>query len=348
SKYQYDLTIRPEVQQEHAKRNGFCPLHTWQYEGISSPYGVCTAYPSLAHSVASQLNQIAVGGSSSERHIDELISTYQTCPACEVRRRAEEQAVADAAESISWQSAGAQQVDASSLPGHAPLTAEQVIHNLAQMNLHRDRALHAYHATRTYQVEYRGLFGTRNAEMVVGVTYLSPGRKEFVIQSETGSKLIIDKVLKKLLEAEREESRPKIEQQSALTDANYRFTLIGHENGFSGDAYVLEVEPRRKDKFLYHGRIWVDAGDFAVVRLKAEPTENPSFWTRKADINEVYTKVRDFWLPASNHSVTAIRLGGHADLTIEYTNYEITDAEQVTSLAAPPTTLTAETARAQE
>jgi hypothetical protein len=216
------------------------------------------------------------------------------------------------------------------------------------MNLHRDQALHAYHATRTYQVEYHGFWGTRSAEIVVGVTYLSPGKKEFVIQSETGSKLITDRVLKKLLEAEREESRPEIEQQSALTDANHRFTLIGHENGLSGKAYVLEVEPRRKDKFLYHGRIWVDAGDFAVVRLKAEPTKTPSFWTRKADIDEVYTKVSDFWLPARNHSVVAIRLGGHAELTIEYTNYEITDAGHVTRLATSPTILTAATARAQE
>lgn len=246
------------------------------------------------------------------------------------------------------QSAAAQQTDASSLPGHASLTAEQVIHNLAQMNLHRDQALHAYHATRTYHVEYHGVFGTRGAEMVVGVTYLFPGRKEFVIQSETGSTVIIDKGLKKLLEAEKEESRPEAAQQSALTNANYRFTLIGYEHGFSGDAYVLEVEPRRKDKFLYHGRIWVDAGDFAVVRLKAEPAKNPSFWTRKADIDEVYKKVSDFWLPARNHSITAIWPGGHAELTIKCTNYEITDAGQVTSLTTSPTTLTAETAHAQE
>jgi hypothetical protein len=252
------------------------------------------------------------------------------------------------APAILWQSAAAQQTDGLSLPGHAPLTAEQVIHNLVQMNLYRGQALHAYHATRRYRVEYRGFFGMRSAEMEVGVTYLCPGRKEFVIQSETGSKLIIDKVLKKLLEAEKEESGAKIEQQSALTDANYSFKLIGQENGFSGEAYVIEVEPRRKDKFLYHGRIWVDAGDFAVVRLKAEPTKNPSFWTRNPEIDEVYTKISDFWLPARNHSVTAIRLGGRADLTIEYTNYEITDAGQVNSLATPPTALATETARAQK
>lgn len=251
------------------------------------------------------------------------------------------------APAILWQSAGAQQT-AASLPAHAPLTAEQVIHNLEEMNLRRDQALHAYHATRTYRVKYHGFFGVRSAEMVVGVTYLSPGRKEFVIQSETGSKLIIDKVFNKLLAAEKEESEPKVERQFALTGANYRFTLIGQENGPAGEAYVLEVEPRRKDRFLYRGRIWVDADDFAVVRLKAEPTKNPSFWTRKADIDEVYTKVSDFWLPASNHSVSTIRLGGHADLTIEYTNYEITDAGQVTSLAPLPQTLTAEAAHAQQ
>ena len=154
--------------------------------------------------------------------------------------------------------------------------------------------------------------------------------------------------MKKLLEAEKEESQPEIKQQSALTDANYRFTLIGQEKAFAGDTYVLEAEPRRKDKFLYHGRIWVDAGDFAVVRLKAEPAQNPSFWTRKAAITEVYTKINDFWLPARNRSVTAIRLGGHADLTIDYSDYEITDAGQVNSLATSPTTLTAETAHAQE
>ena len=184
--------------------------------------------------------------------------------------------------------------------------------------------------------------------MVVNVSYLSPGKKEFLIQSATGSKLLIDKVLKKLLEAEKEEQGPEIQRGSALTDANYRFTLVGHESGFSGATYVLDVEPRRKDKFLYRGRIWVDAGDFAVVRLKAEPTKSPSFWIRKADIEQVYTKVSDFWLPAYNHSVTAVRLGGRADLTIEYKDYEITDARQVSSLSTPPATLATETVHAQE
>jgi hypothetical protein len=36
--------------------------------------------------------------------------------------------------------------------------------------------------------------------------------------------------------------------------------------------------------------------------------------------------VDDFWLPAHNHSVTSVRLGGHADFSIEYRDYRITGA----------------------
>jgi outer membrane lipoprotein-sorting protein len=231
--------------------------------------------------------------------------------------------------------ANAQQSDPVPIAAPIPLSAEQVARNLAQMNLNRVQALHAYEGTRTYRAKYQGFPGNRSAEMVVKVKYLSPGTKEFAIQSTNGSKLIIDRVLKKLLDAEREEQGSEMQHRSALTDDNYRFTLMGYENGPSGKAYVLEVEPKRNDKFLYRGRIWVDARDFAVVRLKAEPAKNPSFWTKKADIEQVYKKVGDFWLPVHNHSVTAIRLGGRADLTIEYQDYEITDAGLVKSLSAP-------------
>jgi hypothetical protein len=242
-----------------------------------------------------------------------------------------------------WHPASAQ------LPDSAPvyptsLTVEQVVHNLIQMNLQRVQALHAYQGARTYRIEYQGFPGDRSAEMGVNVKYLSPGKREFVIQSTSGSKLVIDKVLKKLLEAEEEELDPEIQRRSALNEDNYRFTLIGFENTPSGSMYMLSVEPRRKDKFLYQGRIWVDAGDFAVVRVEAEPAKNPSLWIKKAEIVQVYTKVNDFWLPAFNHSVTAIRLGGHADLTIEYKAYEITNASQVNSLPTSRSTLHAETA----
>jgi len=74
----------------------------------------------------------------------------------------------------------------------------------------------------------------------------------------------------------------KPSENSALTLENYRFQLVGYESGPFGAMYVLTVEPRKNEKYLYRGRIWVDADDFAVVRLEAEPAKNPSFWTKKS------------------------------------------------------------------
>lgn len=230
------------------------------------------------------------------------------------------------------QSASAQQPSMSLPVANAPLGIDLVVENLVRMNLERAHALHAYHGTRIYRVEYRGFPGTRSAEMVVDVRFQSPGTKEFTIQSATGSRIIIDKVFKKLLQAEKDALAAEAQSRAALNSDNYDFTLVGYESTPFGSMYVLIVEPRTKDKFLYRGRIWVDAEDFAVARLEAEPAKNPSFWTKNSEVEQVYMKVSNFWLPARNHSITAIRLGGRAELTIQYNNYQITGADPVGNL----------------
>ena len=223
----------------------------------------------------------------------------------------------------SWQPAGAQRLSNPAEAGSVPLTAEQVVNNMVRMNRERQEALHAYQGTRTYRVNYKGFTGSRSAEMIVDMKYEVPEGKAFTVQSATGSKLIIDKVFKKLLEAEKEAQGALAQRRTALNSDNYAFKLIGYEESSAGPMYVLDVEPRRKDKFLYRGRVWVNAEEFAVVRLQAEPAKNPSFWTKKSKIVQVYSKVNDFWLPTYNQSVSDIRLGGHAELTIQYQRYKV-------------------------
>lgn len=101
SKYQYELTINPETQTEHSLRGGFCPLHTWQYENIASPYGVCVAYPQLAHRIAGELERLAVcmvGGEERNLQVKNLLSNVTTCKICEIRIDSEERAVRLAAD----------------------------------------------------------------------------------------------------------------------------------------------------------------------------------------------------------------------------------------------------------
>jgi GTP-binding protein EngB required for normal cell division len=98
SKYQYELTINPETQRDHARRGGFCPLHTWQYEGISSPYGVCTAFPELVHRTAAGIQDIAGEAGDLASKVCSLLPTTRSCRACEVRRDAEQAAINNIAE----------------------------------------------------------------------------------------------------------------------------------------------------------------------------------------------------------------------------------------------------------
>jgi hypothetical protein len=110
---------------------------------------------------------------------------------------------------------------------------------------------------------------------------------------------------------------------------------VGYDTSSDGPQYVIKILPKTKNKFLCRGKIWVDAKDFAVVRIEGEPGKNPSMWIKKTGIAHRYVKVDDFWLPAENHTESFIRLGGKATLSIEYQDYKIIKATPVDAARKP-------------
>src|ERR1700685_1448679 len=164
--------------------------------------------------------------------------------------------------------------------------------------------------------------------MTVKATYDSPSTKEFKVVSESGSRLILDHVFKKLLETEQEAAKPPISEGTQLNRDNYNFELLGYEPSNARGQYVLRVSPKSPSKYIYCGKVWVDGIDFAVTHIDAEPAQNPSFWTEKSEIHHEYKKMGTFWLPVQNESVSYIRLGGRATLTIEYKDYRVIGAGQ--------------------
>ena len=213
----------------------------------------------------------------------------------------------------------------SDLTPHPRLPVEQVARKLQERNAQRAAALGELNGTRVYRMQYRGFPSNRDAEMVVNVTYHAPNSKTFSIVSQSGSRFVLDHVFKKLLEGEQEAANDENGRNIALNSENYEFTDAGYETRPEGAQYVLNLLPKTKNKFLYRGKIWVDAKDFAVVRIEGEPARNPSFWIKKTEIMYRYVKVNGFWLPAENHTESVIRLGGRAILSIEYKDYKITN-----------------------
>jgi len=228
-----------------------------------------------------------------------------------------------------WASAGARPAETTPQPGG--LSGDEVVSRLIQKNAERAHALHGYEGMRTYRLEYRGFPSSRTAEMVVEMRFVSPQTKVFTVRSESGSKLVIDRVFKKLMASEQEALNTENQSQIALTRDNYNFVLVGSEPASGGSLYILAVEPRIKNKLLFRGKIWVDGNDFAVVRMEGEPAKNPSFWIKETKIEQFYARVGDFWLPVSNRSTSVIRLGGRASLTIDYQDYRITSASTPSS-----------------
>src|SRR5258708_13733830 len=90
----------------------------------------------------------------------------------------------------------------------APLSADQVVDNLVRRNQERAQALLHSEATRVYRLVYHGLPSDRVAEMTVQATYDRPSSKEFKIVSQSGSKLIVNRVFKKLLDSEKDAAQP--------------------------------------------------------------------------------------------------------------------------------------------
>jgi hypothetical protein len=205
------------------------------------------------------------------------------------------------------------------------LGADQVVQRLLEKNKERAEGLQHYSGKRSYRLEYRGFPTSADATMEVEVNFDAPASKRFTIVSSTGSKLILNRVFHRLLESEEQAGDLSNRKHTELGPDNYTFSLAGTE----GANYVLNVEPKVESRFLYRGKIWVDANDFAVTRIEAQPARNPSFWTTKSVIHHTYQKVDNyFYMPKENKTVTNVRLGGVATLTIEYQSYQVTAASK--------------------
>ena len=203
----------------------------------------------------------------------------------------------------------------------APLTSPQIVDQMLLRNRARADGLKHYQSLRHYEVSYKGYALHLDAKLTVEADYDAVSGKTFRIVSQSGSSLLVDKVLKRLVESEKEAQQNK--KANDLTPANYKFQLTGIENVGDRPAYILEVKPLVDSKYLYRGKIWVDAEDFAVAKIEAQPATNPSLWISSTAINHQYIKTDGFWLPAQNRSESKVRVGGTAVLTIDYGTYQV-------------------------
>jgi len=200
----------------------------------------------------------------------------------------------------------------------SPLTVnpEQIFAGLVKHNENRNAKLRSYSAIRTYAVTDTN--GKVQAKEIVRMDYVAPDRKAFATIKEEGSSIVRRLVLGRLMESEVVAALGQDHRDSSITPANYRLLVLGEEDLGGHHCLVVEALPKRKDKYLFEGRMWIDSTDFAIVRIAGHPAKNPSFWITRADFVREYEKNGDFWFPAKDETFVDVKLYGKKILTIAH------------------------------
>ena len=225
------------------------------------------------------------------------------------------------------------------LVGQAPAasspSADEVMARVFERDSQREALSAGYSGSREY-VLYNHRMNKR-AELVASVVCDADGTKHFQVVSEEGWAAANKHVLRKMLESESETSRPANRPKTRLISDNYEFQMIRVESLEGRPSYVIEVIAKRSDRYLFRGRIWVDAVDFAVARAEGQPAKNPSFWTRSVHFVQQYHKSGNFWFPAETTSVTEALIFDGTDVSIRYFDYSPLSNSALGSASPAPT-----------
>jgi hypothetical protein len=201
------------------------------------------------------------------------------------------------------------------------VTESQVLAELAIHNEERKAALHDYTVLRTYGVV--DLKGKVHAEEIGRMDFFSPDKKAFTVTSESGSGLVRQMALNPLINSEIEAAAGKEHHDSAISTDNYSLNLLGEQQVGPYRCFVAEAIPKRKDKYLFEGRVWIDVNDYSVVRIEGHPAKKLSFWIQRADFVRQYQKLDGFWLPEKDQTLVQVRLYGKKILKIDHRNYVV-------------------------
>lgn len=206
-------------------------------------------------------------------------------------------------------------------------TAGFDIHSVCDRMLERDRwrnsTLLSYSVSRRYTLNTS--HSGQPSEMLVRLDYTQPGRKTFQVLSQKNCGLLANVVFRDVMDAEVEASRDDIRDSVRMTPDNYQFQALGTDNLDGRSAYVLRATPRRKQRFLVDGRIWVDMNDAALARVEGK-AETSSIWVRSFHVVQDYARFGPYWLVTSTRNDASVRFWGHACLKIDNFDYKLQPA----------------------
>src|SRR5712672_4286512 len=191
------------------------------------------------------------------------------------------------------------------------------------------RAQAAGHPEASYQIirEYR-LFGAKDSkadsEVVAEVNFKPPAFKDYRIQKSSGSNRG-QQLVRSILDHEVEATSGNRKVSSALSTDNYSFNYLGEATLGGQPCYVLGLKPKRKEKELISGELWVDKHSFFVRQIQGEVEKTPSWWLKKVHVKLVFADLEGIWVQTSMDAVADVRIVGAHTLTSRILDYRRED-----------------------
>jgi hypothetical protein len=145
------------------------------------------------------------------------------------------------------------------------------------------------------------------SDITTQINFTPPDVKTFKITDAQGSatgKKIVSAIL------EYEVASAKDGHQRDIIRANYNFVFLREQNFGVVPEYVLHIIPKRREKGLLLGDIWVDAKTSRVRQIIGVPLKTPSFWVKDLHITVQFAEVNQMWLPVSVDAIATVRFLG--------------------------------------
>jgi hypothetical protein len=198
-------------------------------------------------------------------------------------------------------------------------TVEIIVARMAQARDENEARFRPYVVTRDYQ-----LFGKERdqskAQVIADVIFVPPDLKNYAIQQTIGAGLG-ERVVRRMLASEAEIAKDCVSVD--FSAANYEFRFIREEEVSGQRCYVLELLPRRKDRNLLRGNIWVDATTYLLRRTEGEPAKIPSWWLKDVRMALLYGDVGGMWLQTALEATATVRILGPYTVVSRDVKYKI-------------------------
>jgi hypothetical protein len=145
----------------------------------------------------------------------------------------------------------------------------------------------------------------------------------YEIVGEGGSDYIRRKVLRKMLEGERDAVASGQPGRVALSLANYRFSVMSDD----GQVAKLQIVPLRADTLLVNGTVTIEAGTGDLLSVEGRLAKNPSFWTNRVEVSRRYGRIAGVRVPLQVESTASVKIAGTSEFSMTYEYAAINGSE---------------------